>query len=176
MSWNELQRSPQSLDCRGVARWWYILNTKNPNFESLEGLGVENVGIFLGHLVYFRDNRYFSWSFGTCFHVVVICTYQDKSGNPGQSAVIQLPLHNYRTACQTDRFYQFFPRRPSRESNIEEWKKNWFDDWLTRPWADVIVSFWAPARRRGLVESSTPAAEETESMGREIESRQGVCT
>jgi hypothetical protein len=39
--------------------------TKNPNLGIfLEGLAIEDVGIFYGHLVYFQQFGTFLWTFG----------------------------------------------------------------------------------------------------------------
>jgi hypothetical protein len=47
-----------------VARW-IIFRTKNPNLANLEGLRLENLGIFYGHLEYFTNICDILWPFGT---------------------------------------------------------------------------------------------------------------
>jgi hypothetical protein len=47
---------------------------------------LENVDIFYSHLEYFTDIWYIMWPFGKFFTVLVSCTYQEKSGNPGHPA------------------------------------------------------------------------------------------
>jgi hypothetical protein len=41
---------------------------------------MEDVGIFYGHLVYFKAIWYFLWSFGTFSRSVML--HQENSGNP----------------------------------------------------------------------------------------------
>jgi hypothetical protein len=63
-------------------------NQKSQFGKILEGLRMENVGIFYGHLVNFTAIWYMLWQFG---NVVVIWNvfphfgflFQEKSGNPG---------------------------------------------------------------------------------------------
>jgi hypothetical protein len=65
-------------------------HTQNPNFgKILEGLGMENVCIFYGHLEYFMTILFILWSFGIfCGNLVHFSRfgmlYQDKSGNPAR--------------------------------------------------------------------------------------------
>jgi hypothetical protein len=62
-------------------------NQKSQFGKILEGLRMENVGIFYGQLKYFRAIWYILWSFGNgliswyLFHCFgILC--QEKSGNP----------------------------------------------------------------------------------------------
>jgi hypothetical protein len=53
----------------------------------LEGLGIDNVGIFYDHLEYFTAVRYNLWQFGiVCSYLVHFSRfgilYQENSGNP----------------------------------------------------------------------------------------------
>jgi hypothetical protein len=55
----------------------------------LEGLAIEDVGIFYGHWVNFPAIWHILYPFGICSLVLVHFThfgmlYQEKSGNPGQ--------------------------------------------------------------------------------------------
>jgi hypothetical protein len=60
----------------------------------LDGLAMEDVGIFCGHLVNFTGIWHTLWTFGIfCGNLVyfppvlVCCTYQEKSGNPGTNHI-----------------------------------------------------------------------------------------
>jgi hypothetical protein len=83
-----------------VARW-YILNQKSHFGKILEGLGMEGVGKFYGHLVYFMAIWYILWPFGIfyghlvylfviwcIFPVLVHMLYIEKSGNPDRDPVL----------------------------------------------------------------------------------------
>jgi hypothetical protein len=64
--------------------------TKNPFFgKFLEGLSMEDVGIFYVNLVYFTAIWYILWPFGIFYEFWYIFSpfgmlYQEKSGNPGR--------------------------------------------------------------------------------------------
>jgi hypothetical protein len=56
----------------------------------LEGLVLEDVGIFYGDLLYFKAIRYIVWSFGILFDDLAHFSrygmlYQEKSGNPDRN-------------------------------------------------------------------------------------------
>jgi hypothetical protein len=62
-------------------------NQKSQFGLILEGIGMENVGIFYGQLVYFSAIYYNLWQFGiVCGNLVyfpnLVCLDQGKSGNP----------------------------------------------------------------------------------------------
>jgi hypothetical protein len=80
--------------------------TKNRNLgQILEGVAIEDVGIFYGHLAYFTSVRYILWAFGIFYgHLVYFMViwyilwalgiffrfgmlYQEKSGNPAENFV-----------------------------------------------------------------------------------------
>jgi hypothetical protein len=67
-----------------VARW-YIFRPKITIWVNLEGLAIEDVGIFRPHclfyceMVYFVAIWYILWAFGICHFGML---YQEKSGNP----------------------------------------------------------------------------------------------
>jgi hypothetical protein len=57
----------------------------------LEGLVLEDVGIFYGDLLYFKAIRYIVWSFGILFDDLAHFSrygmlYQEKSGNPDRDS------------------------------------------------------------------------------------------
>jgi hypothetical protein len=60
-----------------------------PNIQNLEGLAIEDVGIFIAILSIFRPNGIcILWQFGTCCGYLVHSSpfwyvYGEKSGNPG---------------------------------------------------------------------------------------------
>jgi hypothetical protein len=62
-------------------------NQKNQFGKILEGLAMENVGIFYVHLVHFTAIWYILWPFGI-FKVILVyfsrfgMLHQEKSGNP----------------------------------------------------------------------------------------------
>jgi hypothetical protein len=64
--------------------------TRNPNLgKFLEGLAMEDVGIFYGHLVHFTVFCYILLTFGIVCGILVYFSrfgilYQEKSGNPDQ--------------------------------------------------------------------------------------------
>jgi hypothetical protein len=69
-------------------------NQKSRLFQILEGLAMEDVGIFYDHFVYFTAKWYILWPFGAvCGHLVYIfprfgMLYREKSGNPGLGAFL----------------------------------------------------------------------------------------
>jgi hypothetical protein len=57
----------------------------------LEGLGMEKVGVFFGHLEYIMDIWYISWLFGNLVAIWYSfprfgTLYREKSGNPEPSS------------------------------------------------------------------------------------------
>jgi hypothetical protein len=59
----------------------------------MEGLAMEDVGIFYGHLVHFTDFCYILWTFGiVCGNLIYFSRfgilYEEKSGNPEQKTKI----------------------------------------------------------------------------------------
>jgi hypothetical protein len=70
-----------------VARWFFS-NQKSKLGEISEGLAMEDVGIFYGHLVHFTVFCYILWTFGIVRGNLVHFSrfgilYQEKSGSPG---------------------------------------------------------------------------------------------
>jgi hypothetical protein len=71
----------------------FCFRTKNPNLgKFLEGLAMEDVGIFYGHLVHLTVFWYILWTFGIyCGNWVYFprfgILYQEKSGNPAMDAI-----------------------------------------------------------------------------------------
>jgi hypothetical protein len=63
----------------GIARWC-IFKPKIPNWEILEALGMEKVGILYAHLEYIRAIWYILWTF--CNLVAISDIGQEKYGNP----------------------------------------------------------------------------------------------
>jgi hypothetical protein len=59
-----------------------IFAYKIPIWVNFEGLGMEDVGILYGHLVYFMAVRHLCGHF-VHFHVLVLFCTKKKSGNPG---------------------------------------------------------------------------------------------
>jgi hypothetical protein len=71
-----------------VARWHIFWNQKSQFGQILEGLAMEDVGVFYGHVVYFMCIWYILVSFGIFMVIwyifpVLVCLDQEKSGNPG---------------------------------------------------------------------------------------------
>jgi hypothetical protein len=70
-----------------------LFSNQNSQFgKILEGLAMENLGIFYDHLVYFRPIGSILWSFGIFVVIWYISPhfgilYQDKSGNPATDCV-----------------------------------------------------------------------------------------
>jgi beta-lactamase regulating signal transducer with metallopeptidase domain len=65
-----------------------FFQTKNPNLgKFLDGIGMEKVGLFLGHLKYITAILYILWPFGNLVAILYIflrfgTLCQEKSGNP----------------------------------------------------------------------------------------------
>jgi hypothetical protein len=76
----------------------YFRNQKSQFGKILEGLRIEKVGIFYGHLEYFAPIWYILWPFGNVVVIwyippdppfwYILC--QEKSGNPGAKAIARL--------------------------------------------------------------------------------------
>jgi hypothetical protein len=68
-------------------------NQKSQFWENLDGLGMENVVIFNGHLEYFTAFWFNLWPFGiVCGHFVYYSPFwyvwTKKSGNPGMQIYV----------------------------------------------------------------------------------------
>jgi hypothetical protein len=121
-----------------VARW-FMFNTKNPNLGTiLEGLGLEYVGIFYGHLVWFVAVWYSLWPFGIFSRLD-----QEKSGNPGASQ--RVPVHKkFRLESHIDSFrsdnlfYCLFASvaiSPKQVTLWNKWPRNFAFFWSETPCA-----------------------------------------
>jgi hypothetical protein len=68
----------------------YLVSYQKSQFECIsEGLGMENVGIFFGHLEYFTAIWYILWQFGIYgYHWYIFSSFgvlcQEKSCNPAE--------------------------------------------------------------------------------------------
>jgi hypothetical protein len=75
-----------------------LFSNQESRFGSiLEGLEMENVGIFYDRLEYFTAIWYNLWPFGIAYNHLVyfpnlVCLGQEKSGNPGTHLEVFLGL------------------------------------------------------------------------------------
>jgi hypothetical protein len=89
----------------------------------LEGLRLENVNIFNGHLEYFIDIWDILWPFGTfCVHLVYFSVlgfvHQEKSGNP---VCIQVRAHQSRFVTNRSQWHRV--RSRSWRWALNQWLK-----------------------------------------------------
>jgi hypothetical protein len=103
---------PQCRECRSrrgnaiefsgrrsrVARWFKHFQTKTPNLgKILEGLAMEDIGIFYVHLVYFTAFWYILWTLRTLSGYLVYFSrfgmlQREKSGNPAENPYFKIIL------------------------------------------------------------------------------------
>jgi hypothetical protein len=60
----------------------------------LDGLSLEDVGIFFGHLVYFTAAGYILQQFGI-FYGRLVYLHQDKSGNPAELNKLSIEFQDF---------------------------------------------------------------------------------